>query len=65
MNKLDESEYILISAIQKFAFCPRECYLVHKCEIWDENYHTATGSLFHKAVHTDGYTTRHGLRQEP
>ena len=45
-----DSDYIMLSAIQHYAFCPRQCALIHKEQLWAENYHTSKGELFHNRV---------------
>ena len=32
-----EDDYIQISALQHYIFCPRQCGLIHLEEKWDEN----------------------------
>ena len=43
----DKEEYLLLSGIQHFAFCPRQWGLIHVEGIWRENYLTAQGRLLH------------------
>jgi CRISPR-associated exonuclease Cas4 len=50
-----EEDYIMLSALQHYAFCPRQCAFIHKEQVWEENYLTAKGDLFHKRV--DNYPT--------
>ena len=50
MTELDREEYILISGIQHFAFCPRQWGLIHIEGLWSENYLTAQGRLLHEKV---------------
>jgi CRISPR-associated exonuclease Cas4 len=45
-----DDELIMISALQHYVFCPRQCALIHVEQIWSENYLTATGSLLHNRV---------------
>lgn len=57
-----EDEYILISALQHYQFCPRQCALIHIEQIWIENRATAAGSVFHHVVHDSGDVSRPGVR---
>lgn len=43
---------ILLSALQHYAVCPRQCALIHMEQIWTENEHTAAGRLLHESVHS-------------
>lgn len=52
MKKFSEDQFIMLSALQHFAFCPRQCALIHNDQQWDENYLTAKGDLFHSRVDT-------------
>jgi len=40
----------MLSALQHYAFCPRQCALIHNDQQWSENYLTAQGDLFHNRV---------------
>lgn len=39
-----------ISAIEKFAYCARQCALVHGDRVWTDNAHTVRGSRSHRRV---------------
>ena len=41
---------VLISAIEHFAYCPRQCALIHCDGVWKENFHTIRGSRVHRRV---------------
>ncbi len=41
---------IPISAIEHFAYCPRQCALIHCDGIWSDNAHTVTGTRKHRRV---------------
>ena len=43
-----ESDYIMLSAVQHFMFCPRQCALIHIEQLWAENLYTAEGNLMHE-----------------
>ncbi len=60
---LDDDNYLPISALQHYAFCPRQCALIHVERQWQENVLTARGRIEHERVH-DGYKDyRRGRRQ--
>jgi CRISPR-associated exonuclease Cas4 len=46
-----EEDYLLLSGIQHFAFCPRQWALIHIEGMWTENYLTATGRVLHNKAH--------------
>jgi CRISPR-associated exonuclease Cas4 len=45
----DES-LVMISALQHYLFCPRQCALIHVEGVWSENYLTAAGRVMHERV---------------
>jgi len=47
-------EYVMLSALQHFAFCPRQCALIHIEQAWSENIYTLRGSRVHEKAHTPG-----------
>lgn len=48
----DEAEFIPISALQHYVFCPRQCALIHLDRRWRENRLTAQGRVLHDRVDT-------------
>ena len=57
-----EDDFIPISALQHYIFCPRQCALIHVEGAWQENLFTARGAILHEKVDTDTYETRGTLR---
>ena len=55
---------IPLSALQHYAFCPRQCALIHNEQVWAENYLTAHGQLLHQRVDSGEPETRKGIRYE-
>jgi len=47
----EEDDYLLLSGIQHFAFCPRQWALIHIEGQWNENYLTAGGRILHNKAH--------------
>ena len=39
-----DDDLIMISALQHYSFCPRQCALIHLEQQWEENYLTASGA---------------------
>lgn len=59
-----EDDLIAISALQHFAFCERQCALIHIEQMWDENRLTAEGRIMHEHVHEAGEESRGDVRIE-
>lgn len=59
-----DKRLILLSALQHYAFCPRQCALIHNEKAWAENYLTAQGKLLHERVDGGEPETRQGTRFE-
>ena len=53
-----EDDFILISALQHYVYCPRQCALIHVDDVWHENVFTVRGNILHEKVDTDTYETR-------
>ncbi len=53
---------IPLSALQHYAFCPRQCALIHNEQIWAENVLTARGRALHERVDSGEAETRKGIR---
>lgn len=50
----EDDDLISISALQHFAFCERQCALIHAERIWTENELTAEGRVVHERVDLPG-----------
>lgn len=55
-------EDVLISALQHYAICPRQCALIHLEQVWVENMHTAQGRILHEFVHSGNMRSRNGVK---
>lgn len=53
-----DDEMIMISALQHYLFCRRQCALIHVEGAWSENYLTVTGRQLHERVDRVGGETR-------
>ena len=49
-----------ISAIEHFAYCPRQCALIHCDGVWSDNEHTVRGSLQHRRVDSGAHRRERG-----
>jgi CRISPR-associated exonuclease Cas4 len=52
----------MLSALQHYAFCPRQCALIHIEQIWQENRLTAEGRIMHDHVHEEKHVVRGDIR---
>ena len=59
-----EDDLIMLSALQHFAFCPRQCALIHIEQIWLESGLTAEGRIMHEKVHEQDRQSRGSVRIE-
>ncbi len=60
----EELEPLPLSALQHWAYCPRQCGLIHLEQAFDDNLHTLRGQAVHAQVDQPGMEVRHGLRVE-
>ena len=59
-----EDGLIALSALQHWAYCPRQCGLIHLEQAFDDNLHTQRGQAVHALVDKPGVEERKGLRIE-
>ncbi len=57
-----EDDYIQLSSLQHYVFCPRQCGLIHVEDVWTDNMFTVRGEILHEKVDTDTYETRGTLK---
>ena len=55
---------IPLSALQHWAYCPRQFALIHVEQVFEENIFTQRGQALHKRVDDPGFEVRDGLRVE-
>jgi CRISPR-associated exonuclease Cas4 len=55
---------IPISALQHYAFCPRQCAYIHIERLWQDNFLTAKGNQLHERVHSNETEKRGNLKTE-
>ena len=59
-----EDDLLMLSALQHYLFCPRQCALIHVEQLWIENQLTAEGRILHERVHTAAKESRRKIRVE-
>ncbi len=57
-----EDDFIQLSALQHYVFCPRQCALIHVEGVWRENVYTVRGDILHEKVDTDSFESRGTLK---
>ena len=57
-------DFIAISALQHYAYCPRQFALIHVEQAWEENRFTAEGRILHERVDSGLVEQRRGTRFE-
>ena len=60
----DEDDYVLISSLQHYLYCPRQCALIHQEQEFIDNLFTQRGNQLHELVDIPGVQLRKGWRVE-
>lgn len=55
-----EDDYLPLSGVQHFAYCPRQWALIHVEQAWSENVRTSEGSAMHERCHDELVKERRG-----
>jgi len=56
--------FVFISALQHYAYCPRQFALIHIEQVWEDNFYTAHGNLLHQRVDSCAPEQRGNVRYE-
>ena len=57
-----EDQFLPLSALQHWLYCPRQCGLIHLEQVWAENKFTAEGQVLHKKAHEGEDENKAGVR---
>lgn len=60
----EETDPIMISALEHWSYCPRQCALIHVEQTFDENLYTLRGRAVHKRVDEPKAEEQAGVRIE-
>jgi len=60
----DNTQTVMISALQHYVFCPRQFALIHVEQAWADNRFTAEGNILHERVDSGAAEQRKGTRYE-
>ena len=61
---MDTTDPIMLSALEHYAYCPRQCALIHVEQVWDENLYTMRGRDVHDHVDEESSHELAGIRYE-
>ena len=64
MAAAEVDDPIMLSALQHYSYCPRQCALIHVEQVFDENVHTMRGNVVHQRVDKPGFESFEGVRSE-
>lgn len=64
MGTGEPDDPLMLSALQHWSYCPRQCALIHLEQAFDENVHTMRGNAVHERVDAPGFETFEGVRSE-
>jgi CRISPR-associated exonuclease Cas4 len=60
----NEDDLVMISALQHYIYCSRQCALIHIEQQWAENVFAAEGRVLHERVHSAGKESRRKVKVE-
>jgi len=60
----EDEEVVLISALEHYSYCPRQCALIHIEQTFDENLYTMRGRAVHERVDEVASEIQEGVRIE-
>lgn len=61
---LTDNAALMLSALQHYAYCPRQFALIHIEQVWEENRYTAEGRVLHERVDSGMAEQRYAVRTE-
>ncbi len=60
----DEAEVVMVSALEHYSYCPRQCALIHIEQVFDENLYTMRGRRMHERADEPDSALEDGVRVE-
>lgn len=57
-----DDDLVMISALEHWSYCPRQCALIHLEQTYDENIFTLRGNRAHDRAHSESAGTEDGVR---
>lgn len=59
-----DDDWVPVSALEHYAYCPRQCALIHVEQTFEDNLWTVRGQLVHERVDQPTVEVRDGMRAE-
>ena len=59
-----KDDFLPLSSLQHYSYCPRQCALIHAEQVFDENIYTLRGRAVHERVDEGETTFEDGIRVE-
>lgn len=59
---VSDDDMLMLSALEHYAYCPRQFALIHMEGVWEENVFTLKGTRIHEALDVPSVETRASLR---
>jgi len=63
VSRWNDDDLVMISALEHWSYCPRQCGLIHLESTYDENLFTLRGQRLHKNVDQAGDVEEDGVRR--
>ena len=60
---METQVFVMLSALQHFSYCPRQCALIHLEHVWDENLFTLKGRAAHERADSGKASWKAGVRE--
>lgn len=57
-----EDDFLMLSSLQHFKYCERQCALIHIEQLWSENLFTAEGRVMHDKADSNKFESRGNVR---
>jgi len=64
LKEWSDEELVVVSAIEHYSYCPRQCALIHVERVYDENVYTLRGSFAHNRIDEPAGSLEQGVRIE-
>ncbi len=61
---IEDDQFLMISALQHYAYCPRQFALIHIEQVWEDNFFTTQGNTLHERVDHGEPEQRGNIRYE-
>lgn len=61
---MSDDGLVMISALEHYSYCPRQCALIHQEQTFDENLYTLRGRAVHRQVDEPEHMVEEGVRVE-